>query len=202
MKEWDDQVADLHYADVPSYATGHGVSADWELAEGACRVLRTAWIPRAEVERIETVDHPGVELGMEALGALADGAAATAALVPLVARYRAWIAEREADVARLDGRHRDVAVELLRKAGLAADRIERGIAVLAEDPDALDAFRVANRGVAAALRRRFAKAKAPRWRAFQLAFRKNYGKVIARVKRPMVMLSVQTDKKKDRNKKG
>jgi hypothetical protein len=32
--------------------------------------------------------------------------------------------------------------------------------------------------------------------------RKNYGKVIARVKRPMVMLSVQTDKKKDRNKKG
>ena len=29
--EWDDRVADLHYADTPEYATGHGVSAEWDL---------------------------------------------------------------------------------------------------------------------------------------------------------------------------
>ena len=28
--DWDERVADLHYADAPEYATGHGVSADWE----------------------------------------------------------------------------------------------------------------------------------------------------------------------------
>ena len=168
-EEWDEQVADLHYADTPGYATGHGVSADWEIADGACRVLRTAWIPAAEVEKTQTVDVPEVELSMEALGTLADGAAAEAALRPLVTAYRAWIEARRADVASLGGERRETAEELLRLAGVAAGRIERGIEVLTEDADALDAFRVANRAVARALERRLG-IEGPRWRAFQLAF--------------------------------
>ena len=167
--EWDDQVADLHYADTPEYATGHGVSAEWEIVDGACRLLRSAWIPSAEVEKTATVDVPGVELSMEALGALADGAAAETALRPLVGQYRAWIETRRATIATLQGSRRDTADELVRFAGIAADRIERGIAVLAQDADALDAFRVANRAVARALRKRLG-IETPRWRAFQLAF--------------------------------
>jgi hypothetical protein len=57
----------------------------------------------------------------------------------------------------------------MRLAGIAADRIEQGIALLARDAEALDAFRVANRAVARALRKRLG-IKTPRWRAFQLAF--------------------------------
>ena len=152
--EWDEQVADLHYADTPEYATGHGVSAEWEIVDGACHLLRTAWIPSAEVEKTATVDVPGVELSMEALGALADGAAAEAALRPLVTQYRSWIEARRAGIATLQGARRETAEELLRFAGIAADRIERGIGVLATDADALDAFRVANRAVARALRKR------------------------------------------------
>lgn len=167
--EWDEEVADLHYADTPEYATGHGVSADWELEGGACRVLRTAWIPQAEVERTETAEVPDVELSMEALGALADGPAARASLVPMVVEYRRWIESRRANLGRLSGRHRDTAEELLRLAGVAAERIERGIATLAADADALDAFRMANRAVARALRQRLG-VEAPRWRSFQLAF--------------------------------
>ena len=71
--------------------------------------------------------------------------------------------------ATLQGARLETATELLRFAGIAADRIERGIQVLAEDADALDAFRVANRAVARALRKRLEIAT-PRWRAFQLAF--------------------------------
>ncbi|HWP37858.1 MAG TPA: DISARM system helicase DrmA [Gemmatimonadales bacterium] len=168
-EEWDEQVADLHYADAPEYATGHGVSAEWELTDDACRVLRTAWVPEAGVEQTASVDVPSVELSMEALGALAGGPAARATLSPLVARYRAWIEARRAGVAALSGTRRETAEELLRLAGVAADRIERGIAVLAEDADALDAFRVANRAVALALRKRLGVAE-PRWHAFQLAF--------------------------------
>jgi hypothetical protein len=48
--EWDEQVADLHYAHAPAYATGHGVSAEWETVDGACHLLRTTWISTAEVE--------------------------------------------------------------------------------------------------------------------------------------------------------
>ncbi len=168
-EEWDEQVADLHYADTPEYATGHGVSAEWVLRDHTCRQLCTAWIPSARVEKTATVEVPGVELAMDALGTLRDGAAAEAALAPLVARYREWIDRRRADVAALQGARRETAEELLRLAGVAAERIERGIAVLARDADALDAFRVANRAVARALTKRLGIER-PEWRAFQLAF--------------------------------
>jgi hypothetical protein len=167
--EWDDQVADLHYADTPEYATGHGVSAEWEIVDDACRRLCSAWIPSVEVEKTATVDLQGVELSMEALGALADGAAAERALQPLVGQYRAWIETRRPVIATLQGSRRDTAEELVRFAGIAADRIAQGIALLAQDVDALDAFRVANRSVDRALRKRLG-IKTPRWRAFQLAF--------------------------------
>lgn len=173
-KQWDEQVADLHYADRPEYATGHGVSADWELAGGACRVLRTAWIPGTEVEKTETVDVGGVELSMEALGGLADGSAAATALGPLVAAYRAWIEAQQAAAGSLAGTRREAALELLRLAGVAARRIEQGIATLSGDADALDAFRMANRAVAKAMRQRRKfqglPEEPPRWRVFQLAF--------------------------------
>ena len=172
-EDWDERTADLHYADTPEYATGHGVSADWELVDGVCRRLRTAWIPSAEVEKTETMPVQGAELGMDALGRLADGPAAQDALRPLVAEYRAWIASRRNGVSALSGVRRETAEELLRLASLAAERMERGIHMLTNDADALDAFRVANRAVARALRQRlpeqFAK-QPPHWRAFQLAF--------------------------------
>jgi hypothetical protein len=173
-EEWDEQVADLHYADTPEYATGHGVSAEWEIVGDACRVLRSAWIPRAQVEKTATVEVTGVELSMEALGRLADGAAAAAALSPLVTQYRAWIETKRAGTASIEGARRETAEELLRLAGVAAGRIERGIAVLSNEADALDAFRLANRAVALAMQRRRKfqglPDEAPRWRAFQLAF--------------------------------
>jgi hypothetical protein len=168
-EEWDEQVADLHYADTPGYAAGHAVSAEWDLVDGACRVLRTSWIPTAEVEKTETVAVDGVELSMDALGALGSGDAARAALVPLVRQYRDWIESRRAVLGALKGTRRETAEELLRLAEIAAARIENGIEVLAADPDALDAFRVANRAVSRALQQRL-KLETPAWRAFQLAF--------------------------------
>ena len=173
-EDWDEQVADLHYADAPEFATGHGVSADWAIVDGACQRLRTAWIPSASVEKTETRDVPAVELSMETLGALDDGAAAEVALRPLVDEYRAWIEGRREEMEALQGGRRDTAEGLLLRARHAADRIERGIALLASNEDALDAFRMANRAVASALRRRLGAQlddrQRPRWRAFQLAF--------------------------------
>jgi hypothetical protein len=167
--DWDDQVADLHYADTPEYATGHGISAEWQLVDGACRQLCSAWIPSAEVQKTVTVGGQGVELSMDALGALTDGASAEIKLRPLIDQYRAWIEAQRSIVAPLKGSRRETAEELLRLAAIAADRLERGIGVLRENADALDAFRVANRAVARALRRRLG-VETPRWHAFQIAF--------------------------------
>ena len=170
---WDDRVADLHYADTPEYATGHGVSAGWEVVEGACRMLRTAWIPRADVEETKTAGVPGAVLSMDALGALPDAQTARVALRPLVDQYRVWIELRRAEIETLPDARRETAGELLRLAGIAADRMERGIAMLAADADVLDAFRLTNRAVARALRQRLGEqftTQPPGWRAFQLAF--------------------------------
>ena len=141
-------------AETPEFATGHGVSADWNIADGDCRRLRTTWISSASVEKTETVEVSGVELSMEILGALNDGTAPETALRPLVGEYRAWIERRREGITALRGGRRDTADRLLHRAGHAADRIERGIALLAADEDALDAFRVANRAVSRALRQR------------------------------------------------
>src|ERR1017187_6298541 len=106
---------------------------------------------------------------MDALGALADGNAVETALRPLVGHYRGWIESQRSTIATQQGTRRETAEELLRLAGIAADRIAHGITVLAKDADALDAFRVANRTVGRALRKRLG-IETPRWRAFQLAF--------------------------------
>lgn len=168
--DWDEQVADLHFADRPEYATGHGVAAEWEVVEGACRRLWTAWIPAAEVEKtVADISIAGLELEMEGLGALADGSAAEAALGPLVVAYRDWILNQRAEAVRMTNRRRETALELLRFADRAAQRIERGIAVLAADPEALDAFKTANRAVGRAIGQRLGIER-PKWRPFQLAF--------------------------------
>jgi len=52
-EEWDEQVADLQFRDVFEYAVGHGVSATAEHEPGgACCVVKTTWIPTAEVEKV------------------------------------------------------------------------------------------------------------------------------------------------------
>jgi len=170
-RDWDEQVGDLHYAGSPELATGHGISADWHLVDGECRVLRTRWIPSADVEQTVPAKLAGVVLGMDALGSLADGTAAEQALARLVTQYREWITAQGGTLGSLSGERLETAEELLRRASLAAKRIERGVAVLRDNPDALDAFRVANRSIARALRARFgATIGEPAWRPFQLAF--------------------------------
>ncbi|MFM7920328.1 MAG: hypothetical protein ACKPJJ_08885, partial [Planctomycetaceae bacterium] len=65
---------------------------------------------------------------------------------------------------------------LLQRAGVAANRIEQGIALLGS-PVVLDAFRIANRVMAISARRRLGVMQGkdpasiqPKWRPFQLAF--------------------------------
>jgi len=168
-RDWDDCVSDLHYADTPEYATGHGVSAEWEIVNGSCNLIRTSWIPSAQVEKTDTVDLPGAELSMEILGNLADGFAAEKALQPIVTQYRAWIEKQRSSLNTHQGNQLKTAEQLLHFAGISADRMEKGISLLSNDKDSLDAFRMANRAVCKALSRRLG-IENPKWRAFQIAF--------------------------------
>jgi hypothetical protein len=177
-QEWDERVADLQYRDVYEYSVGHGIATRSEInAEGICHTARTCWIPSAEVERVAPAKIPNVEIGMDALAELADGPAAQKALGPFVKQYGDWIAGQKTVLPSLTPKRREMADEMLRRAGTAGKRIQAGIDNLS-DEKALLAFRMANRVMAKAARRRFGPMQgkeetavdAPTWRPFQLAF--------------------------------
>jgi len=176
--EWDEQVADLHYRDAFEFAVGHGVSVVAEHdTTGNCHTVKTNWIPTAEVERVAPSEIPDVELLMEALGEFTDATEASTKLSPLIKHYRAWLTAQSGKLKGLEPRQGQTAKELLTLAEIAARRIEAGIAALS-DPDVLEAFRIANRAMAQAARRREAiqyqtkpeLVQPPKWRPFQLAF--------------------------------
>ena len=175
--DWDERLADLHYRDVADYAVGHNVSTRVDVENGACRVVHSEWMPQAAVPRVISSTVSDVEFSMEALGSLPDASSASRALEPLVGQYRDWIGAQEGSASMFTGRRREVADELHKKANKVADRIQRGIELMA-DPDVLMAFRIANRAMAAAARRRQARESnqrpedvpPPQWRPFQLAY--------------------------------
>jgi len=177
-EEWDERVADLQYRDSVEHVVGHGVSGHAEVGDdGACRVVESVWIPQGEVERIAPSSIPDVELGMEVLAELADGADAKAKLGKLVTRYKEWIGRQRSGLSGLNANRTQTANDMLVEAANSADRIAAGIDLL-DDPDVLTAFRLANKAVARSLRQRFGQIQgkapkavdAPRWRPFQLAY--------------------------------
>ena len=173
--EWDDRVAELQYADVVEYATGHGVSADWSASGDACTRVWTTWTPCANVPFVEPAKLPNTMLGMEAI-AEASAEELARGLTPLATEYGAWIEQQQAGLPTEAGR-RATATEMLKRAADARQRIERGIATLG-DPTVRRAFQLANRAMAESARRREAQRRdqkpedvgPPEWRPFQLGF--------------------------------
>jgi hypothetical protein len=176
-EEWDERVADLQYRDEGEYAVGHNVATEAIRENGeCCKLVRTCWIPQAEVEKVETAKIPGVALGMDALAALKDGADAKEKLGALVEQYRDWIKSEEAKLPASPAKRHETGMELIGRARVAANRIEQGIALLA-DEQCLEAFRIANKCMSLQVRRRqgvmqgkAAESITPEWRPFQLAF--------------------------------
>ncbi|MCY4558099.1 MAG: helicase-related protein [Chloroflexi bacterium] len=178
-EDWDERLADLHFRDVVEYAVGHNVSTTAQIVDGKCRRVSTEWMPKATVDRTVPAEISDVEFNMEKLGNLPDGATAKQWLDPLVDQYRDWINGQSVAANQLTGRRHEVALELVDGATRAANRIQAGIDLLS-DPEVLDAFKVSNRAMAAAGRRRRAQehpgkispadVDPPAWRPFQLAY--------------------------------
>jgi hypothetical protein len=173
--DWDEKVADLQFRDAFEFAVGHGVATNAKETNGECLEVETEWIPSSEVERVEPPVIGGVELRMEKLAAMETAAEIQSALLELPKAYGRWI-----DVNRqvkLAGQRAETTRELMNDAVVVMTRIEDGLTRLSE-PDVLTAFRLANRTMAVANRRRTAQilgtepaaVREPAWRPFQLAF--------------------------------
>lgn len=174
--DWDERVADLQYRDSFEFSVGHSVATESVVEDGQCKIVRTCHLPTAEVEKVAPSKIDGVTLNMETLAFLRDGADAIEQLGGFANSYRDWITKQSALLSGLAPRRMETAQELLHRAGLAAGRIQSGIELLA-DPNCLEAFRIANKTMAAQGRRRLAlqlgkspEEIMPAWRPFQLAF--------------------------------
>jgi hypothetical protein len=175
--DWDEKVADLQYRDDYEYAVGHNVSAI-AIANptNSCQEVRTAWIPTADVEKVVPTQVAQVELGMEALAAAPTAEAVRSMVGAMVDAYGTWIVEQQAKCPS-ETKRLAVANDLLHRAGIAKNRIAAGLNAL-DDPQVLDAFRIANRAIALAIRQRATHGKdlapesfaPPTWRPFQMAF--------------------------------
>jgi hypothetical protein len=170
----DDRIADLHYRDHAEYAVGHGVSVDVSADDdGVVRRAKTAWIPRAEVRRVETHESAAIESRMEKLAGLASVDDVRAALGALVDEYGAWI-EGQAGIDVDSDERRKTRDELADEARRVKARIATGIDLVATNAEVRDAFCTMNAAMASQQRQRARteaeKAREPRWRLFQLAF--------------------------------
>ncbi|MCH8828399.1 MAG: helicase, partial [Planctomycetes bacterium] len=128
--DWDERVADLQYRNAFEFSVGHSVSTEAVVEDGECRTVRTRWLPTAEVEKVAPSTIPNVTLEMEVLGILRDGDDAQEQLGGFVARYKEWIVEQGKLAPTSPARRKETAAELLRRANLAADRIQAGIDLL------------------------------------------------------------------------
>ncbi len=176
--DWDEKVADLQYRDDYEFVVGHNVSAIAHLTDnGTCQKVQTAWIPQAEVEKVIATNIADVELGMEAIAAASDANTVRQLIGGIVTAYTAWITQQHSLIPTDSPNRAEVAQDLLNRAQTANQRIADGLAAL-DDPQVLEAFRIANRTIATAIRQRLVhktndnpqEKKPPKWRPFQLAF--------------------------------
>jgi hypothetical protein len=165
----DEAIADLQYRDIREWTVGHGVGAE-VLREGDRAVgARSVWIPSWDVPRVEPRSESTVTVEMDALASLANAADVQRTLGSLPDLYAKWIARQAELGPTLSEPRRETLDTLLRKAKKAAERIRRGIDILATDEQARRAFVLANRAMANA-RKATGTTEPPRWRLFQLAF--------------------------------
>lgn len=179
IEEEDERLADLQYRNDYEYAVGHNVSVLALPDENQCCFeVCTAWMPTAEVEKVIANEAIPVELSMEAIADAQNAEAVRTVISPMVQAYTNWIASQPipTPTCATDARP-DTARELLRRATIVNQRITTGLQAL-DDPQVLEAFQIANRAIATAIRRRLThnsdrkpeEVKPPKWRPFQLAF--------------------------------
>ncbi|MFC9912712.1 helicase-related protein [Streptomyces sp. NPDC127197] len=180
----------LLYRHAPTFAVGHGCSAHWDwtppqvgltdIERAAINEIRSEFLPTHEV--LLTDSNPEIDssaLGMLGLAERPD-AEVLGALRGLALGYEQWIEAKASEAATLAGTtYEEAAHTQLDTCREALGRMREGIRVLADKPEVMEAFRLANRAMAEQ-RARSAWVKggragtpdlsAQRWRPFQIAF--------------------------------
>ncbi|KOR35614.1 hypothetical protein AM228_17620 [Planktothricoides sp. SR001] len=177
--DWDERVAAVQYRHNYEFAVGHNASAFAQIDpenSAYCPLIKTTWVPAAEVAQVAPAKLDQVELNMEKIGQFSQSESLQESLRPLTIAYRQWIAEQQ-KISVDSEKQVETSKKLLSRAQIACDRINQGIDLLT-DSQVFYAFKLANQAVAQARRQQLAQEikqpadafSAPNWRPFQLAF--------------------------------
>ena len=174
----DGKSSALLYRDVQQWAVGHTCSAMWdEPADGTVKQVWTSWFPEATVhvvsaagddefrgEKVRTQLDAGW-LASQEKTVLCDS------LTAFVAAYGAWITKTEDQISALPDSLADQAILHMDRCRIGENRMQKGIELLKNSPEALDAFRMANASLALQYSWRV-NPDPPElsWRPFQLGF--------------------------------
>jgi hypothetical protein len=157
LRDEEDESFALLYRNYETFATGHGCAADWrDVLENRARAAIADPLPVFEAPNvtgdISLPDGRPLSVPMAALAGLVTGDDGFAALEQLVVEYSAWIERHERLItgdggATLPERYRAAAIRHLTDCRDARDRINRGVAFLRSNADAMTAFRLANHAI-------------------------------------------------------
>ncbi|MEX1361807.1 MAG: hypothetical protein AB1Z98_01680, partial [Nannocystaceae bacterium] len=180
-EDFDDQMVDLQFRHEMEWAVGHGIATEplardrskpMSLHENPVVGAAAVWLPHATVAKVQPSEIEGVTVDMRTLAQVHTPEQVDEYLGALPGAYREWI-EGQARIPLHQATHRQTQAELVRRATLACERIEGGLALLRSDEDMRQAFRWANEAMAEVATRRIGRGKpgfVPKWRLFQLAF--------------------------------
>jgi len=176
----DGRVSDLIYRNAKEFATGHTCSAHWATSpEGEPERVGISWIPSAWVPSMSTEGDPAFSRLHQAEDihplsakwiASNSGEYLVDGLRSLPSSYQEWIQSQDGRISELDARHVEQARSNLDNCRTASDRIQQGIALLAEDADAHAAFRLANHAMNIQYQWDRGSDEVLVWRPFQLGF--------------------------------
>ncbi|NQX33296.1 helicase-related protein [Herbiconiux sp. VKM Ac-2851] len=179
----DDESAELRlrFRNRKVYAVGHGMAADWAVADGVCRQVRLEPVPHFVVPDVETT---GFEDGTPEADALRLEHIATldrntdqvlASLHAFLEKFELWVMEQEERVP-LFGPEREIARRIVGRSKKALDRMKMSLGLLGHSGSG--SLRTAFSLAMAAMRLQMQQAvfnrdgtrPEPRWRPFQLGF--------------------------------
>lgn len=155
----EEKAMGMLYREQVEFAVGHGVAVHADLAPGAfdqAVALKTVSAPEFELPRVtppSRAEIPGLQglvLDMQILANLDDSALA-GALNPLADAYKDWIDSLESQLQQpgiAQAAWSATAQHTIDTCRQNLKRIQAGIALLASDPQAAEAFRFANRSMA------------------------------------------------------
>lgn len=141
----------LLYRDFPTFAVGHGCSADWSPSEGVAYSVRGHYFPSHQVPSVtpditDDNDNP-LEISMATLAGL-DGTRDPFSSLDLLAdAYERWLSLRQADISGLTKRLQPTAIAHLDECQAVLQRMRSGIALIRSDEDVRHAFQYANESV-------------------------------------------------------